>query len=146
MKPMNEIHKGSTNEVRFISKAYEKGFTASLPISPERYDLILDNGTRLLKVQIKSTSSIDKSYNSKLNTRYKISTQVGKQWHGKQSRPYTEGDIDILAAYIVPLDIWYLLPVEEISSKKGINVCPENEATKGKYEKYREAWNLLESK
>ncbi len=30
---------------------------------------------------------------------------------------YTSGEIDILAGYLIPLDVWYIIPVEKIQNR-----------------------------
>jgi hypothetical protein len=58
---------------------------------------------------------------------------------------YTEDEIDFLAAYIVPLDLWYVVPVKAFAPSKSLRFYPEGESLRGRYEKYREAWWLMES-
>ncbi|MGA9967535.1 MAG: hypothetical protein WBQ10_20220, partial [Terriglobales bacterium] len=56
---------------------------------------------------------------------------------------YTEDEIDFLAVYIVPLDIWYVIPVKAFTPRKCLRFYPEDEGSLGRYEKYREAWWLM---
>jgi hypothetical protein len=53
---------------------------------------------------------------------------------------YTAEEIDFLAAYIVPLDLWYVVPVKAFAPSKCVRFYPEQENSRGRYEKYREAW------
>lgn len=57
-------------------------------------------------------------------------------------RPYPPGSFDFLAAYVIPEDAWYIIPEREIRGLKSISLCTQ--ASEAKYEKYREAWHLLE--
>ncbi len=50
-------------------------------------------------------------------------------------------DFDYLAVYVIPKDIWYIMPWGKVTAKIGIRVCPGAKANP--YERYREAWHLL---
>jgi hypothetical protein len=56
-------------------------------------------------------------------------------------RAYDTGSFDFLAAYVVPEDAWYIIPARLIHGKECIALYPNSPAAK--YEKYREAWELL---
>jgi hypothetical protein len=55
---------------------------------------------------------------------------------------YTKDNIDFLVAYIVPTDVWYVLPVEVFVGRSGIwfSLKPKS---KSRFERYREAWCLM---
>jgi len=53
-----------------------------------------------------------------------------------------EGDpFDFVAAYLIPEDLWYIIPEEMIRGQGSIAVYPR--LKKSKYGRYREAWYLL---
>jgi hypothetical protein len=54
---------------------------------------------------------------------------------------YRAGAFDFLAAYVIPEDVWYIIPANRIRGLKSISLCTDG--GEGKYEKYREAWDLL---
>lgn len=55
----NTKRAGERSEAAFLSKAAELGFGVAKPWGDsERYDFILDNGHRLLRVQVKATDSL----------------------------------------------------------------------------------------
>lgn len=54
---------------------------------------------------------------------------------------YPPNAYDFMAAYVIPLDTWFLIPEEMLRGKKGIQV--QHKKGRSKYEKYREAWELL---
>jgi len=62
---------------------------------------------------------------------------------GNRDVPYTSSEIDFIAAHVVPLDLWYIVPIEAVGSRKGLRFYP-NGSGKGLLEKYREAWCLLD--
>ena len=51
-------------------------------------------------------------------------------------------EIDFVAAYIIPLDLWYIIPAGVVAMRKGsIWLAPWKRQSK--YERYLEAWHLL---
>ena len=58
------------------------------------------------------------------------------------SRDNPAGSFDFLAAYVVFEDAWYIIPLEKIQGMMDVMLYPK--LKKAKYEKYREAWNLLQ--
>jgi len=60
--------------------------------------------------------------------------------------PYSIDEVDFIAAFIAKHDAWYLIPVESVSKKTGINLYPRKRRIKpgcGLFEQYRESWHLL---
>ena len=56
---------------------------------------------------------------------------------------YTEDDIDFIAAHIVPEDIWYIVPIHAFQGSPFLYFYPHKPKSRGRYEKYFEAWCLL---
>jgi hypothetical protein len=56
---------------------------------------------------------------------------------------YTPRDIDFLAAYIAPVDVWYVLPIEVFGDRVSCQLFPNSRRRQSRYEKYREAWSLM---
>ena len=94
---------GERSEAGFLYKAAYLEFGIAKPWGDSlRYDFILDNGGRLHRIQVKCTEAIRAGA---YETRATYTT-------GKGRAPYTKKDIDFIAAHVVPLDIWYIIPVE----------------------------------
>ena len=55
---------------------------------------------------------------------------------------YTPDQIDFIAAYIIPTDTWYILPIRSTNAQTRHPPDPAQHASK--YEKYKEAWHLLQ--
>ena len=55
--------------------------------------------------------------------------------------PYEGDSFDFVAAYLIPKDLWYIIPEEMIRGQGSIAVYPR--LKKSKYGRYREAWHLL---
>ncbi len=127
---------GERSEAAFLNRAAALGFGVAKPWGDSlRYDFILDNGSRLWRVQVKCTESIRaRAY----ETRATYSVGSGRA-------VYTRADVDFLAAHVVPLDIWYIIPVEVCTPAPMLRFYPHRQAKKMRLEKYREAWHLLQS-
>ena len=56
--------------------------------------------------------------------------------------PYKLSDFQLLAVYVIPKDVWYIIPFAEVMARKTILLRPGDPPDNG-YERYREAWHLL---
>ncbi|HEY1800493.1 MAG TPA: group I intron-associated PD-(D/E)XK endonuclease [Terriglobales bacterium] len=63
--------------------------------------------------------------------------------YGQGKRVYTANDIDVLVAHIVPVDVWYVLPVNAFSPCKSLRFYPDAPCKRARFEHFREAWHLL---
>jgi hypothetical protein len=127
---------GERSEAAFLHKAANLEFGIAKPWGDSRrYDFILDNGACLHRVQVKCTEAIRAGA---YETRATYTT-------GKGRAPYTKKDIDFIAAHVVPLDIWYIIPVEVCTPAPMLRFYPHRKAKKMRLESYREAWHLLQS-
>jgi hypothetical protein len=132
-RALTRKRRGEMAEAAFLHKASRLGFGVSRPWGDsEPYDLIVDSGTRLWRVQVKSASH-------------------ATEWGGYMFRAtgndtrkkYSLEEIDVLVAYIVPDDLWYVIPVTLFRTIKGVKLYPRPRKRRSKYEAYREAWQLL---
>jgi hypothetical protein len=127
---------GERSEASFLHRAAGLGFGVAKPWGDSlRYDFILDNGERLWRVQVKCTECLRADA---YEARATYTT-------GKGRAVYTRADVDFLAVHVVPLDIWYILPVEACTPAPMLRFYPHREAKKMRLEEYREAWRLLQS-
>lgn len=125
---------GEMAEAAFLSKVTALGFGISKPWGDsERYDFIVDVKGRIFRVQVKSAHSVSKSYGG------------GYHIDGGRTRyrdNYTTDEIDILVAYIVPENVWYIFPADAFLKMGGISIFTCGKRTT-KYEPYREAWHIF---
>jgi hypothetical protein len=125
---------GELGEIAFMHKAASLGFALALPYGHlRRYDFIVDSGSNLWRVQVKTTTSMRDGL-------YKVSASRSDN---RVSRPYTESEIDFFVAYVVPEKTWYVLPVREVVGHKDIGFRPKGFRRRDPYAYYREAWHLL---
>lgn len=126
--------RGEMAESEFLNKAVRMGFGVAKPWGEsDRYDFVVDSGTRLWRVQIKSAYSRTKS---------------GYRIHccGRSGIAYTPAELDVIVAYIVPEEVWYVIPVEALQGTTEIGFFPESPRRRSRFEKYREAWCWLACK
>jgi hypothetical protein len=120
--------RGEWAESVFMARAGEHGLPVSRPWGEmSSYDFVIGKTGRFVSVQVKSTIS-------KLKTGYVCTVRGGH-------KAYAAGSFDFLAAYVVIDDAWYIIPAELIRGKECITLYPNSPTAK--YEKYREAWQLL---
>jgi len=53
----------------------------------------------------------------------------------------TADDIDVLAAHVVPLDVWYA--VAALAAGTSLRLYPDDGCKTARFEKYREGWDLF---
>lgn len=124
--------RGEMGEAAFLAVAAALGLRVSKPWGESsRYDLIVDSGKKLLRVQVKSA--------------HRAGEYGGYTFHahGNSSRVYGADEIEVLAAYVVPVGAWYLFPVEEFRKYRSMKLFPESRRRRSKFERFREAWWFL---
>lgn len=120
---MNTVSIGDIGEAMAIADFTKAGFVVSAPLSNNaRYDLIVDNGQKIYRVQVKTTESIkdDKMVFSTKTTNYSKGT-----W--KATR-YSINEVDIFYLYCVENN-WsgLYLPNDEILTQLSIRLTlPKN--------------------
>ena len=131
----NTKRTGELAEAAFVVKAAGLGFAVSKPWGDsERYDFILDAGHCTWRVQIKCTESTNAGG-------YQVQSTYSDC---KQKGHYTADDIDILVAYILPLDLWYIVPAHALPQSASLRFYPEGNTRKPRFEQYREAWTIFQ--
>jgi hypothetical protein len=122
--------RGEWAESVFVARAGEHGLPVSNPLGDSNsFDCVVGRPGKFAAVQVKSTVTkleSGKGYICSTCSSHKV---------------YRAGAFDYLAAYVIPEDVWYIIPAKEIRGLKSISLCTEG--GEAKYEKYREAWDLL---
>ena len=133
----NPKRMGEISEAAFMLKVKTLGFGVAKPWGDsERYDFIVASRPRLWRVQLKSTEIL-RARGYDVQPIYSV--------YGQGKITYTAKDIDILVAHIVPVDAWYVLPIEAITSCTSLRFYPDIACKCARWEAYREAWHLLQS-
>jgi len=119
--------RGEWTELRFITRAIEHGLRAARPMHDGPYDVATEHRGRFRRVQVKCT--IQKRWNS-----YRCNL-------ASNGVPYTPDEVDIIAAYVIPTDTWYILPIKATHNQPDILLTPHRKNSR--YAQYKEAWHLL---
>jgi hypothetical protein len=120
---------GEAVEAAFLAKVCKLRIPICKPWGDsERYDFVVDWGKGFWRVQVKGGSYFERS-------KY----QVGSGGGGK---PFTKDDMDFVVVHIVPEDLWYVVPIEMAEGLVALWFNPRSK--KARFEKYREAWCLLD--
>ena len=131
--------RGEWVELQFMAAAAQRRFAVSKPWGDTRaYDVGIEHAQNFLRVQVKSTTL-------RAGAGYRCQFMPN---HLKK-QDYSLKQIDVFAAYVIPEDVWYLIPAVLLLGKRRkcmAMLCPQVPPVKKAsycYEGYREAWNLL---
>jgi hypothetical protein len=117
---MTTDEKGVIAVEKTILRAIEKGFKVSKPIIESRYDLIIDDGIKLHKVQVK--------YGDGICTHTKGAVSVNlRSWNNGtrkkiKSKVYTSTEIDAVITYIPKIDKVLWFGPEKFHGKAGLHI------------------------
>jgi hypothetical protein len=136
--PRSNKAKGDVAELAFLHKAASLGFGVAKPYGDdEHYDFILDSGERFWRVQVRSTSC------EAPGNRDGYIVSACRSSHRYTPTSYQTHEIDIFVAYIVPLGVWYIIPVNQVASAHCLSLHPSGCRGGGCFEAFREAWHLM---
>lgn len=130
----NQKRRGEWAELRFMADAAQRGLSVSKPWGEsERYDVGVEHNGQFQRVQVKSlTHCVHQSYRC----------TVG---NCGAFRAYKISDLDFFAIFIVPEELWYIVPVRVALATGRQSICLTPSRKGNRYEMYREAWGLLRS-
>lgn len=112
-----------------MARASEHGLHICKPWGDSRrYDFVVEHEGKFLRVQVKSTTCRrGNSFVCTFNSRFTPS--------------YSSAEIDFLAAYIIPKNIWFIFPVSVVLECRRVVLSPHLDISK--YGPYEEAWHLM---
>jgi hypothetical protein len=130
--------RGEWVELQFMAQAAKRRLAVSKPWGVQAYDVGIEHGSNFLRVQVKSTTHrVGGGYRCMFRPKHRV------------TQNYTLNQLDLFAAYVIPLDAWYLIPATILVGGDYISdvmLCPLGPPVKKasyRYECYREAWGLL---
>jgi hypothetical protein len=130
---------GELAELAFMFRAASEGIGVARPYGDSHaYDFLVQHGRRLARVQVKSRFTRPSGQGQGYPFTITKSTRGGKTL-------YSPEEIDFIAAFVAPYQVWYVIPVESLENKKIIRLYPRGKRKRSGtlYETYREAWHLL---
>ena len=133
----NPKRAGEISQAAFLLKARKLGFQVAMPWGDgERYDFVVsaEEGGPIFRVQVKGTGRL-------YRRGYEVQPVHATRRRGK--RRYTAKEIDVVAAHVQPVDVWYLLPIAAVGRAKSLRFYPGIKSRRPMWEEYREAWQVL---
>jgi hypothetical protein len=108
--------KGAIAEAVITAEAVKLGFVVLRPVvEGRRYDLVIDTGDRLLRIQCKA--AIKKGAVVVVNTSTRRLTP-----HGYVQTTYSRDEIDGIAVYCAALERCFFLPIELVEGRHGLHL------------------------
>ena len=134
---MDNKRYGSLYEHTFVVEALRRDLQPHMPIGDyTAHDVVLYNGDgECFRVQVKGTAHM--VTRRRRTPRFKITSKMGGNYRQFDCKLF-----EILAAYVAPVDTWYLIPCEEVDVRS-VWLYPTNKDSKAKYESYRENWEVF---
>ena len=123
--------RGEWAELCFMARAAGEGLGVSKPYGDSaRYDVGVECEGRILRVQVKSTL-----YRRRGAESYSLNV------HGPRRQRYEKGAVDFFAVYLIPADVWYIIPFARVRGNFSLHFTAGSK--RQKYAEFREAWHLL---
>jgi hypothetical protein len=120
--------RGEWGESVFMVRAVEQGLPVSRPWGDSNsFDFVVGKPGRFVSVQVKSTTV-------KNGGGYVCSVR-------QNNAKYARGAFDFVAAYVIPEDVWYIIPAKKLAGRGYVTLC--SKSGEANFEEYREAWHLL---
>lgn len=132
MYPFSSKQRGEVVENLFAYRASALGLTICRPLGDSApYDFIVD-GAGLHRVQVRSVSGRSDCG----------SFAVTCSYGSRRKRPYPPDTVDFIAAYLVPITAWYIIPFAEIRGRTRIHIFPDL-PQRDCFRLFREAWHFV---
>lgn len=132
MKLKNSCNIGEIGEAAFMLEAVRRGFIVSQPFGhAQKYDFIVDTGTKLLKVQIKACTW------GKNKKQDRLAFNLNPR--GKKLKSVT-GRFDVLVGYDVENKDFYT-----ILAKKIIGTTVSFSSKTKPYKEYKNNWSIFDT-
>jgi hypothetical protein len=123
--------RGEWAELEFIAAAAKRSLQVSKPLGDSAsYDAVIETHGHFVRVQVKSTTCLRREG-------YKCNIRPST------GQPYKRRDFDFLAAYVIPEDLWYIIPARLVLDGKKIAIILNTTFPASIWAPYREAWDLL---
>ncbi len=136
MSSIEHLRSGYLYEARFAAMCLENDLDPHpCPGGYLRHDYVVTNSAgNCFRVQVKGTNF--QNHNGK-KPRY----TVHASW-GRGKNPLDCSKVDVFAAHVKKLNIWYLIPCLRLTGR-AIHLYPDRENSAGRYEKFKENWDCF---
>jgi hypothetical protein len=101
--------KGELGRLQVLTRATELGWISSIPTVESRYDVVLDNGTRLYRVQVKFSGEGSGDF---------IEVDLRAECHNNgYTKVYAEDEVDVVIVYSSLTKKCYWVPPDVFAKK-----------------------------
>ena len=126
--PKTSKQLGEWAELCFMARAADRGLNVSKPHGDSAsYDVGVEQNGRFLRIQVKST-------------RYQKAGSFMCNIVRSKNLRYGPGKLDFFAVYLIPIDLWYIIPFDVVDDVTTLALIPRSGH---KFSQYMEAWHLL---
>ena len=122
---------GTIAEIAFMRQCLERNFEPHPTTTPMPWDYLVTSPSGTHKVQIKATSRLRNL------SGYKVITAKGTV-----NKTSMSDEIDVVACYVLPVDVWWIIPRDRIGNVKTVNLSPSTSST-SKFKKYQDNWSIF---
>lgn len=123
--------RGEWAEIRFMARASAHELQVNRPWGDSSsYDFVVGHKGRFVRVQVKSTKYQEREGGYRCGLR-------------GSGNLYSNDAFDFLAAYVIPEDVWYIMPMKLVRGRRCVSLYPNY--GKSKMGVYKEAWGLLKA-
>lgn len=121
--------RGEWAEMKFMAAAAEHGLHVTKPWGEStQYDFAIEHEAHFVRIQVKSTASKVRAGG------YPCSVCGGQG-------VYVGDPFDFIAAYVVPADVWFIIPEHVVHGRSRVVLYPNLE--KSIYWQYQDDWDAL---
>ena len=131
MPSSNSQRVGTIAEVEFVRECLERDFEPHPTTTPMPWDFLVSCPKGILKIQVKCTTTPHKK------SAYKVGMGSGCTNKAEMSR-----DIDLLACYVMPVDLWWIIPRIVVGPCRTINLFT-SPISKSRFKQYQNNWSLF---
>lgn len=147
---------GKAGELRVRSELLIRGISCGALDFDDGTDIVLSNGKKIGVKTANRPSKDEKSYSWRYSFSVRV-PQIREAKNGLYTKKFTkrdyEGYVDFWVFWCIQDDIFYIIPNGEVGQKvsfvistpreKRIYKKHKNEASKSKYERFKNNWDLL---
>ena len=100
---MRSVEKGELAQLKAELRAVEKGFVVARPLTPTRYDLLIDDGLKIWRTQVKYANGVAPK------TENAVIASLGYTDRNKIDHPYTTEQVDAFVIYVPKVEsiLWF---------------------------------------
>ena len=104
--------------------------------------IVLNNNGKMFRVQIKGTNTTRTMRSFRIRAAF-AGTFLEGQGVRSKGDPTKLSQVDVFAAYFEQANVWYIVPIKAITCKT-LCVFPLHENSAGKYEQYKDNWDIFQ--